>query len=272
MTEFNEGNYLGDLLKQEAPGRYQPGQGDRPGRRRRGPRALSLGEVIGKITKGAATEDHSGNTGAGVMGEITLGALAEVGDYVLTCIDAAEDAGTFQVVSPSGNVLPPLTVGVAYAGDHLNMTLADGDPDFAEGDVFTITVAAGIGKMTCPGPCRRGRLPKRRGDHGRGGRPPGRRGRNYGVALVRDAVVMASALVWPDGATEGQKTAALAQLCGFGHHLQRGGISHAGYIQQPSLCLGCPDRGDQHGAQHLWAAAGAEPVPHKAGEHHHRGH
>ncbi|MEW6490769.1 MAG: head decoration protein, partial [Thermodesulfobacteriota bacterium] len=38
-------------------------------------------------------------------------------------------------------------VGVAYAGDHLNMTLADGSADFIVGDTFTITVAAGSGKL-----------------------------------------------------------------------------------------------------------------------------
>ena len=37
-----------------------------------------------------------------------------------------------------------------------------------------------------------------------------------GVALVRHATVMASQLVWPDGATEEQKTAALAQLDALG--------------------------------------------------------
>lgn len=313
MTEYNESNYLGDLLKQEALGRYSrdkatilAGAG--------ADRALSLGEVIGKITKGAATEDHSGNTGDGVMAAITLGILAEMGVYVLTCtadglptagaatgeavagntgagtitgsptvgagaktgiyritciepasgagifsvedpdgievgvasagveftgggltftiadgdpdfaagdafiitvapVDA--DTGTFRVVSPSGYVLPPLTVAVAYTGDHLNMTLADGATDFIVGDVFTITVAAGSGKMVALG------LTAVDGSQNAAGimaqAVTALDGLdNYGVALVRDAVVMASALVWPDGATDDQKTAALAQLAAAG--------------------------------------------------------
>ena len=149
------------------------------------------------------------------MGAITLGALAEVGDYVLTCTAAASNAGTFQVVSPSGNVLPPLTVGVAYAGDHLNMTLADGENDFIVGDTFTITVAAGSGKVVALD------LTAKDGSQNAAGvmtaavtAPDGTDA--YGVALVRDAVIMASALVWPDGATEAQKTAALAQLAALG--------------------------------------------------------
>ena len=214
MTDFNEGNYLGDLLKQEAPGHYSRDKvtvlaGDGA------VRALALGEVIGKITKGAVSEDHSGNTGVGVMGEITLGALAEVGDYVLTCIEAAEDGGTFQVVSPSGNVLPPLTVGAAYAGDHLNMTLADGNPDFVEGDVFTITVAAGSGKVKALDPTAVDGSQIAAGIMTAA--VTAQAGTDVdGVALVRDAVVMASALVWPDGATEAQQTAALAQLAALG--------------------------------------------------------
>ncbi|RJX35660.1 MAG: head decoration protein [Desulfarculus sp.] len=226
--------------------------------------------VAGSPTPGVATEDHAGNTGDGAMGAITVGDQAQVGDYVLTCIEAAANAGVFQVVapngyrlpdltvgvayagdhlsmtladgdndfivgdkftitvapvdanvglfqvvSPSGYVLPPLTVGVAYAGDHLNMTLADGDTDFAVGDLITITVAAGSGKWAPLTPAAVD------GSQNAAGVllfpvtvPDG--ADKLGVALVADAVVRLGALTWPDGITAGQKAAALAQLKALG--------------------------------------------------------
>ena len=237
--------------------------------------------AVGAPTAGAATgEAVAGNTGAGtITASPTVGAGAKVGVYRATCIEPGAGAGTFtvedpdgievgvatvaveftgggltftiadgdpdfaagdaftitvaavdgdsgifQVVSPSGYMLPPLTVGAAYTGDHLNMTLADGATDFIVGDAFTITVAAGSGKMVALD------LTAVDGSQNAAGimaaavtAPDGTD--NYGVALVRDAVVMASALVWPDGATDDQKTAALAQLSAAGHHLQRGGIN-----------------------------------------------
>ncbi|MCG8506173.1 MAG: head decoration protein [Sphingomonadales bacterium] len=103
--------------------------------------------VLGKMdrdTVGAVTAG-GGNTGNGVPGTATLGKLAEVGTYTLTCVETATNAGRFSVVAPSGARLPDLTVAVAYAGDHINLTIADGATDFAVGDTFTIAVS-GTGK------------------------------------------------------------------------------------------------------------------------------
>ena len=271
-------------------------------------RALKAGEVIGKITHGAVTEDHAGNTGDGVMGAVTLGALALVGDYVLTCLTAGSptpgaasedhagntgngvmgaitvgskaeigdylltcveavadggvfqvespsgyslpdltvavaydtdhldmtladgatdfivgdvftitvaavdaDSGQFQVVDPSGRVLPPLTVAVAYAGDHLNMTLADGATDFIVGDAFTLSVAKGSEKSVALD------LDAKDGSQNGAGvmlfaatAPDGTDAES--LAAVRDAIVRTGALIWPTGITADQKTAAQAQL------------------------------------------------------------
>jgi hypothetical protein len=103
------------------------------------------GAVLGKVTAGTPTAAAvAGNSGTGTIGAVTLGAGAKPGVYRLTCIEPATDAGKFQVEDPDGIVLGVATVGVAFAGP-VNFTIADGGTDFAAGDSFTITVAAGAG-------------------------------------------------------------------------------------------------------------------------------
>lgn len=107
---------------------------------------LTPGTVLGQQTKNTVTEEADvANTGDGDIGTVTLGSKAEPGVYTLECIAAASDAGTFSVVAPSGYRLPDAEVGAAYAGDHLNFTIADGATDFEAGDKFTVTVT-GDGK------------------------------------------------------------------------------------------------------------------------------
>lgn len=141
MNPITEQNVMGDLLLREEDSHYSRGTAiiiDGAG-------VLKPGAVLGKRTKSSAIATAGANTGNGVMGAITLGKLAEVGNYKLRCIAAASNAGTFAVFTPSGYRLADMTVAVAYAGDHLNFTLADGATDFIVGDTFTIAVT-GDGK------------------------------------------------------------------------------------------------------------------------------
>jgi hypothetical protein len=92
--------------------------------------------AIGAVTAGA-------NTGNGAPGAATLGAAAEIGTYQLRCITAAANGGVFSVITPSGVRLKDLTVAVAYATDHINLTIADGATDFIVGDSFTVAVTEG---------------------------------------------------------------------------------------------------------------------------------
>lgn len=107
------------------------------------------GEVLGKIEVGAAPSAvaDGGNTGDGVAGAVTLGSKTKVGIYRLECIEAASNAGRFMVTDPDGVRLQDLTVAVAYAGKHINLTIADGSADFIVGDLFTITTVAGSLKI-----------------------------------------------------------------------------------------------------------------------------
>lgn len=109
---------------------------------------LLRGTVLGKITMGAASESHAGNTGNGVMtldATTPILANAQAGAYVATCIAAATNSGTFEVKDPQGKSLGEYTVGATFA-DQLKFVIADGSADFIVGDKFTITIAAGSGK------------------------------------------------------------------------------------------------------------------------------
>lgn len=140
---LNEKTYIGDIVQSERPvfaSREQVTVASGAG-------VLKAGTVLGQRTKSSVVAAAAeGNDGNGAVGAATLGAKAEVGVYTLTCIAEETNDGVFQVVAPSGYRLPDLQVGVAYAGDHINLTVADGASDFQAGDVITVTVS-GDGKF-----------------------------------------------------------------------------------------------------------------------------
>lgn len=101
--------------------------------------------VLGKHKYGAISQAFSG-TGNGTMGTLTRQATNCVaGDWKVRCINAITNGGIFSVVDPNGVSRGTVAVGVAFANG-IGFTIADGSTDFAVGDVFTVTVAAGSGK------------------------------------------------------------------------------------------------------------------------------
>lgn len=108
---------------------------------------LARGTLLGRITLGAATGTKASGTGDGTIGDVTLGAKAQVGTYVLTCTATAGNGGTFSVFAPDGTRLKDLSVGVAYTSPHINLTVADGAADWGAGAVINVVVAAGSGKL-----------------------------------------------------------------------------------------------------------------------------
>ncbi len=211
MNAHAESTTLGDVLKYEAPNLYSreavtvlAGDGAE--------RALKVGAVIARRTRSTVTVTAGdGNTGDGAAtpADPPLGALAEAGAYRLACITAGA-AGTFQVLSPKGYVLPDLTVGTAYAGDHLNLTVADGAADFVVGDTFAIEVA-GDGKVAGLDPTAVDGTAEAIGIVAFDVTVPD--GADTEVtAILRDAVLADRAIVWPAGITEAAKAAAIADL------------------------------------------------------------
>ncbi|MEW6775024.1 MAG: head decoration protein [Bdellovibrionota bacterium] len=216
MGTANEPNYSSDLIAWEQDALHSredvtvlAGSGS--------DRALLVGQVLGRQSKGPPTSaaKSGGNTGDGAMGAVTLGAEAVPGVYKLRITKAAANAGDFQVTDPQGDVIGVGTVGVAFAGAHLNFTLADGSADFIVGDGFDITVPAGAGKV------KEIDFAATDGTEDAYGvlvhavtAPNGVDAR--GVAIVRDADLRNTGLVWPGGATDAQKSAALDQLAARG--------------------------------------------------------
>ena len=203
MPVLNQPNRLGDWLKWEEVNLFSRdevvlGAGN-----------LVTGAIIGRKAPAVTVTAGAGNTGNGVMGTVTLGPAALPGNYVLTCITEASNAGVFSVVDPRGLPLPNLTVAVAYSGDHLNMTLADGGEDFDEGDTFTISVATSneVGEFN---PAASDGLQFAAGvlafdTDATGAAAPA-------VVIARQAIVQRNLLVWKSGVTAPQKAVALAQL------------------------------------------------------------
>ena len=211
MNAHAESTTLGDVLKCEAPNLYSreavtvlAGDGVE--------RVLMAGAVIAARTRSEVTVTAgAGNTGDGeaTLADPALGALAEVGAYRLACVTAGA-AGTFQVLSPRGYVLPDLTVDTAYEGGHLNLTVADGAADFVVGDTFAIEVS-GDGRAVGLDPTAVDGTAEAIGIVAYDVTAPD--GTDAEVtAILRDAVLADRAIVWPAGIGEEQKNAAIADL------------------------------------------------------------
>lgn len=182
---------------------------------------LDAGTVLGALTRDTiVVAADGGNTGAAVVTSttVTLGDQAEVGAYTLTCTTAGSSGGgVFQVQSPSGALLAPITAGTAYAGDHISLTLPEGGggstADWAVDDVVTITVS-GSGKYT------------QFDQDGTDGSQIAAGIVIYPIdataadtdcaAIVRDAEVNGAELTWPADIEVGEKTTAIAQLAALG--------------------------------------------------------
>ena len=144
MTTLTQGIQVGEWLLSEAEGQRSR---DKATVTVAGSVALPSGTVLGKQTVGAATAAAvAGNTGNGTIGSITVSAGAMAGIYKLTIVEPGTNVGAFIVEDPNGVVIGNGDVAAAFSAGGLAFTLADGATDFASGDQFNITVAAGTGK------------------------------------------------------------------------------------------------------------------------------
>lgn len=175
-------------------------------------RELLFGTVLGKCTLGTITAAAvAGSTGNGTVASAVKKANCQLGAYTLVCTAAASNAGTFAVYDPKGNRLKDATVAVAYDNGQVGFTIGDGSTDFIVGDSFTLTVAAGDGKVVAldfaavDGTQNAYGVLTAATTAPDGSDAPA-------IAIVADAILAVGRLAWPAGATTDQKAAALSQL------------------------------------------------------------
>ncbi len=221
MAAVTESKRLGDWLKWEQENQYSrdivtvlAGSG--------ADRVLTSGMVLGRATKGTATgAAAAGNTGNGTLtAHPTVGQAAKRGVYQVICIEPAANGGKFTVEDPDGILIGIATVGVQFA-THLTFTIADGGVDFAAGDAFTITVAAGSGKVKQIDFAATDGSDAACGILTEDTTAPDSADRSA-VAVVRNANVSDNGITWPAGATTDQKNAAIAQLKALGILVRQG--------------------------------------------------
>ena len=102
--------------------------------------AWNLECIAAYVATIVGTPAFTGTGNGGASGE-AAGSATKNGTYVLTCIDATVSGSEiFEVKTPDGETLEPLTVGVAYSNNHLGITIADGSTQFIVGDFWTIAM------------------------------------------------------------------------------------------------------------------------------------
>jgi hypothetical protein len=211
MPEIVEGKYAGEFIASEANG----------SRSRKVVTILSgqnvvAGEVLGQVLSGvAAAAAVAGNTGNGIITAAPATAAGvKVGVYRATCVEPGTNVGEFIVEDPDGITVGVAVVAAEFVGGGLTFTIADGSTDFASGDAFTITVAAGSGKYVAYD------------QDGTDGSQiaAGIAFDNYdassadveGVIIARDAEVNSAELSWPSDIEAGEQITAETQLASLG--------------------------------------------------------
>lgn len=177
------------------------------------------GTVLGKAGVAGATSaaKAGGNTGGGSLTlDVTTPVLAgaKAGVYRVRCTTVVANGGVFDVSDPDGDSIGEYAIGGPAFANQIKFAMADVGTDFALGDGFDITVAAGSGKVKA---LNLAALDGAAVAYGVAFDFYAATAADVaGVAHVRSCEVRASDLTWPVGITDSQKAAALAQLAARG--------------------------------------------------------
>jgi len=177
---------------------------------------LKAGAVLGRKTKGALTAVGSAGVPAPAGATITAAptvtaGLTKVGTHVFSCTVAGA-TGKWRHEDPDGTYVGTVTTGTEYSGQGLTLTITDAGVDPAVGEVLKVIVsqAPGSGKLAPYNPAATD-------------------GTSSAVAILfegcdattadvrrtttaRLSEVTETELVWGEGITSDQKSAALASL------------------------------------------------------------
>jgi|GEM_PF-1040787 len=111
-------------------------------------RKVVSGQVLGAVATGAQTVTvtaKAGNTGNGAIASATADPKVPEGRWEVLIIEAAANAGKFEVRNPRGKLDGSGNVGAAYNGG-INFTWADGATDMAAGDAYFIDLTYAPGE------------------------------------------------------------------------------------------------------------------------------
>lgn len=180
--------------------------------------ALKAGTVLSEVAAATGTASATvaalvgtGN-GALTLADPAVGAGVKAGVYKVLCVDPETDGGTFAVEDPDGIIIGTAVVGTAFTGV-IKFTIADGSTDFIAGSWFPVTVTkadpSAVGKYVPYDGTRPAKAVLYEGCDATSADV--RR-----VVTARDAEVQIAMLVYADGVTELEKTAALASLATLG--------------------------------------------------------
>ena len=203
MPTLNETTHAGGFILSEANGHRSRDNGVLNAGQN-----LLAGAVVAQLLLAAAAVAGT-NTGNGAVTIGAIGPDAVVGTYKLTCVAAASNAGTFNMIAPDGSLVREITVGGgAAANDHVVVTIADGSTDFVAGDSFTFAVTADAYEALDPaeddGAQTAAGILYAAVDATDADQPC--------VVVKRDAEVNQHELVWPAGISDGNKAIATAAL------------------------------------------------------------
>lgn len=216
--ELNETRHAGGFIKSEASGHRSREQvtiaeGE----------SVVAGQVLGKVgvNEGAVTVDAAVFTGTGdgtyTPGTPAYGAGVMEGTYRVVCVEKTDDSGLFEVIRPDGTIDGQAVVGTAYNGQ-LKFTIADGSTDFAQGAAFAVPVT--IAAADDEGEYKALDLSATDGAENAAAVAfdayDASDAAVQGVAMVRDCELVAADLTWPDGISDNEKAAAIAQLADAG--------------------------------------------------------
>lgn len=189
---------------------------------------FTIAEGGGLPTTGTAAAVGT-NVGNGTFGTIAVASPAEIGVYNLRM----QDATHFVVETPQGIELGHGVCGSAFsaggigftltaggtafvAGDSFNITVAaTGGTPFVVGDSFAITVAAGNGKYYPVNATAVDGTQNAAAINYARAFVPASVDADVG-GIIRQAAVLSDTLIWPNGATNNQIAAWLAQLQNLG--------------------------------------------------------
>ena len=174
--------------------------------------SLSVGEVIGRNDRYADTVTYAaGNTGDNAAA-FTLGTGAKIGTYQAVCAtNKTAGSETWNVYDPNGAWLGTATTGVTFTNTAVQVVISTGTTTAAttndtiympvsrtEGSVGELSFSATDGKQYAYGVMAETKTTGKTS--------------LTSVAVVRDATVSRTNLVWPSGATDAQKLKALEEL------------------------------------------------------------